>query len=160
MSTRAQIVVEKNEKVKFYKHSDGYPSGVLPVLRDLLPLFAKHRGFDPEYLTAHIVAAYIKDGEEGRREYILSMAQAHPEDKYFTDRLKRIDTPSFTVYGLDTVWHGDIEYAYRVTKTFAVEIYKTPWDMKDTGQAKLLASIPLEDLANLTDEAILAYNKL
>lgn len=44
MSTRAQIVVEGIEEVKFYKHSDGYPEGVLPVLEPFVQGFLQKEG--------------------------------------------------------------------------------------------------------------------
>jgi hypothetical protein len=40
MSTRANIIItdDSGEKLWFYKHSDGYPEGTMPILRQFLDM--------------------------------------------------------------------------------------------------------------------------
>ncbi len=70
MSTRCQIIVKGNDEVKIYKHCDGYPEGILPVLTDLLQQFIYERGDDPEYCVAQIIMAFARDGEKRRTEWV------------------------------------------------------------------------------------------
>lgn len=102
MSTRAQIVVEGIEEVKFYKHSDGYPEGVLPVLEPFLKGFLKRRGWDPEYLLARLVMAF-----------------------------GLTDIGGVDGYGLSGVWQPDISWFYRIRQDGTVECWRTReswWD--------------------------------
>ncbi len=85
MSTRAQIVVEGNDNIKIYKHNDGYPEGVLPILTNLLEQFVTERGNDPDYCTAQILMAFARD-----------------------------EQPSMLGWGLDCKIHSDIKYLYFV----------------------------------------------
>ena len=65
MSTRCQITILKTSAgfqetggIFIYKHSDGYPSGVLPILMPLAKLFTQKRPNDAPYLLAQIVRAF------------------------------------------------------------------------------------------------------
>lgn len=103
MSTRAQIVVEGIEEVKFYKHSDGYPIGVLPVLEPFLKGFLKRRGWDPEYLLARLVMAFGRSDDPGE---VLG-------------------------YGLMPYWAPDLDYWYRIREDGVIECWRTReswWD--------------------------------
>lgn len=89
MSTRCKIVmIEKGKlyRVQIYKHCDGYPSGVLPILLPFLDRFSKERGNDSEYCLAQIV-----------REFAV---KEPPKD--------------MLGWGLDTAFHGDEEFVYVV----------------------------------------------
>jgi len=124
MSTRTQILVETNEGVKIYKHSDGYPSGVLYTLKELLPAFQKNRGFDAEYLTAHISAAFINQSQKDRAYWDRKQAKKDKaEGKPVEKQKKGFDSFSFTGHGLDPHFHGDIEFLYYIRKDFSVEVY-------------------------------------
>lgn len=112
MSTRAQIIVEGNGGVKIYKHSDGYPEGVLPVLQKLLPRFKESRGFDAEYLTAHVSAAFINDSAESRKDF------------YKRSGLPNTGRDNFIGHGLGFSLHGDEEYIYVIDENFTVFIYE------------------------------------
>jgi len=130
MSTRTQLVVKTNEKVKIYKHCDGYPSGVLPLLQEFLPLFKQERGWDPVYLTAHLSAALIEDSGP------------------------TLESRCFTGHGLDTQWHGDIEYAYRIIPDFGVEVYTSGWAIGRGGWlkgAKPVKVYTFDELVKATD---------
>lgn len=103
MSTRAQIVVEGLEEVKLYKHSDGYPIGVLPVVEPFVKGFLRRRGcWDPEYLMARLVMAF-----------------------------GLTDPGGVLGYGLSAVWQPDISWFYRIRQDGTVECWRTRdswWD--------------------------------
>lgn len=96
MSTRAQIKI-KDYDVTIYKHSDGYPQGVIPSLRAYLGKFVKNRGNDKEYAIARILMNFALL----EKEYREKMPSPFNEE-------------SFTGWGLCTDLHGDIEYLYIV----------------------------------------------
>lgn len=121
MSTRTQIMVRENEKCKIYKHSDGYPEGVLDVLLPTVTMFQEHRGWDSEYLTARILMAFAVDEHERYKEYQAEY-EKDPEGpysfvKYFGGQMK------VTGFGLDPDWHGDIEFAYVIEPDFTINVH-------------------------------------
>ena len=121
MSTRAQIVVKGNEEAKIYKHSDGYPDGVMPVLTELLQQFIAERGNDPEYCTAQIIRAFARDNEEHRIKQLehfekeISILTANKQEASFYKTLKEsYSKPSMLSWGVSNDWYLDIEYFYYV----------------------------------------------
>lgn len=142
MSTRCQIQVEGNP-VLFYKHSDGYPSGVLDVLLPLVADFFKLRGFDKEYLVAHICHAFI--AAEWK-----NMA----EDKFYKDNPNIVARSKYLGFGLDTEIHGDIEFLYTVKADGSVVVegvtHSYATRARTAGQA--LGTFPLgTDVASAID---------
>ena len=102
MSTRCQIQVE-GESVLLYKHCDGYPTGVLPTLEDVVTWFKEERGFfDGSYLLARIGQRFMNDS-----------------DNVGSDPDRRI---SALGYGYDTEIHGDIEYLYTVHTDWTITV--------------------------------------
>lgn len=110
MSTRAQIGFydSENRKLKdfdalIYKHHDGYPEGMIPILKKTLKRFNDLRGLsDTEYAAAYFVA--VGKSDEAK------------EDKS--------DEISDRGWGICKDLHGDIEYYYAVSpegvKAYAV----------------------------------------
>ena len=154
MSTRTQILVEGNESVKIYKHSDGYPSGVLPFLKELLPSFQLYRGFDDSYLTAHISALFI---QEQKQSYLKELKKAKKEGN--KSNIEYYSIPRFTGHGLDSSFHSDIEFLYVIKKDFSVSVF-TPaqsfYDRQDANKSLSLADFKLE--RNITLEELKALN--
>lgn len=115
MSTRCQIKVE-GEEVLFYKHSDGYPDGVLPTLTDIVAKFKAARGFfDGAYLLARIGQRFMND----------SQANYTAVHKEWAERGMKVSTQNdfdVTGYGYDTEIHGDIEYLYTVKKDWTIKV--------------------------------------
>jgi hypothetical protein len=128
MSTRCQIGIYKTGDCPIdqpaslvYKHSDGYPEGVLPLLEPFLARFAAARRLeDTEYLVAWLLFEFMLD----HRKW---------SDKYKKKNPSTGDTYSFTGFGIcgDKAIHGDIEYYYRVDPD-KVQIFRPP-DFPDTG---------------------------
>ena len=98
MSTRAQICMKRDTPaftddtggIYIYKHNDGYPGGVMPVLADLVPRFVKDRGSDASYLLCQVVRAFAARD------------------------IKSVNFNQFTGWGLDTIKHDDTEYLYEI----------------------------------------------
>ena len=59
MSTRTNIVVKGNDSI-IYKHCDGYPEYVHPILVPLLKVFKSNRGNDPIYCLASILREFTR----------------------------------------------------------------------------------------------------
>lgn len=99
MSTRCQIVIKDGESfnpIKIYKHSDGYPNGVLPTLEPFIKDFVVNRGPDVEYCLAQIVRHFaVKDFVRNDKKEVPSSSR-------------------YIGWGLDTELHGDIEFLYIV----------------------------------------------
>jgi len=141
MSTRCQIGIFENSKdlakpdFLMYKHSDGYPEGVLPLLEPFLKRFYQERGFDPEYLMAWMVHEFISERvkwqKRNHRIYVKkdpAMVRYYPKDgRCWVD------------YGVcgDRKLHGDIEYFYAIFKD-RLEVYKAdiPYDLSTKKDGK------------------------
>lgn len=113
MSTRCQTGFEGGD-VLVYRHSDGYPTSQLPLLSRFTNTFMKSRGFDAEYMAARLCAAIARVwgtvGPEG---------QSKSEYKH----------SEFLSLGVDTKFHGDIEWFYFVKQNGDIEVYATSmWD--------------------------------
>jgi len=119
MSTRANIIIQNGEeKLWFYRHSDGYPEGTLPTLEKFL--------------------CYVKDGRirnnvgQAAGWLVILGAQEYNYDKPWKDEKKApasdlkfddyqpghdIGTDGWKVGAYEpTAWgqHGDIQYLYTV----------------------------------------------
>lgn len=103
MSTRGQIKV-KGSEILIYKHSDSYPSEVMPTLEKVMKQFIQERGNQPDYALAQIMRAFARRDEERRQELLAEGGEF--ASIYENHRM--------TGWGLDTVRHGDIEYLYLV----------------------------------------------
>lgn len=122
MSTRANIIVESkncNDRLIFYKHSDGYPEGVKDILNKFIDLMYRgqirnnveqgscwliilgaidYQTIDPDLFSQHDYPLYNHDDDE-KQEKLLSFI---PKDW----KVGSIE-PSTSI-------HGDIEHLYVV----------------------------------------------
>jgi len=115
MSTRCQIKVEGAD-VLFYKHSDGYPDGVLPTLEDVVAKFKTARGFfDGAYLLARIGQRFMNDSQASHTAIRKEWAEQGM-------KVSATDDFDVTGYGYDTEIHGDIEYLYTVHEDWTITI--------------------------------------
>lgn len=108
MSTRSQIAFFRDENVgdlqKFdaliYRHSDGYPDGVLPELMAFLRWFDRKRGVsDTEYVAARTL------------QHLTNLYDSA------TGKTGADDFTGVLGYGISKAYHGDIEWLYVVTPT-------------------------------------------
>jgi hypothetical protein len=158
MSTRCHIAFYEKEpksptaKKKFeallYKHSDGYPEGVLPTLIPFALDFDRKRGLcDCEYAAAHCITVFINDSNDGRKAY-------DPAGNF-----------SYLGYGIAKAFHGDIEYAYVVSPGL-IQVYATPgseqvetwvllgevtWTTRGKDAPKFRACGPVRNMAEICD---------
>jgi len=117
MSTRCQIQVEGNP-VYLYRHSDGYPgtkNGVVAALKPICEEFLKWRGWDEEYMIAHLCAKLIAD-YQAHNEETYREPGSYWSTKSEEDLQAHINRGKFLGHGLCTELHGDIEYLYVVTR--------------------------------------------
>lgn len=113
MSTRCQIKIKDSKEknyadgnIHIYKHCDGYPHDVLPLLVPFVKRFFKERGFDPSYLLCQIVRAFaVRDFKEAQQD------KNKPLNKKGTNFLYSQD---YVGWGLDCDEHGDIAYLYEI----------------------------------------------
>ena len=131
MSTRCQILVE-GASASVYRHSDGYPDGphgVIKALKKIVKNFMKHRGFDPEYMTAHIVSGMIA----ANKRNLSSMQRKNPGNVKNYEQLK---CTGFGIRGYngdsDVNFEGDIEYVYFIKENRTIEV-RTPFGGSSSG---------------------------
>ena len=102
MSTRANIVVtnDSNEELWFYRHSDGYPEGTMPLLEKFLGYIKKGKIRDNiEQASGWLIAL-------GHKEYNVSIESLNEEDSFRNWKVGSIE-PSVGQ-------HEDIEYLYTI----------------------------------------------
>lgn len=125
MSTRCQIGFYTKKPTKsqllkpdalIYRHSDGYPEGVLPDLEPIVCEFALKRGLDDtEYASARVLQQLCNIYDSKMKEWGYE--------------------PDFLGYGICKVFHGDIEYYYAISPE-RIDIYETsiPWNQEVQGK--------------------------
>ena len=117
MSTRCNIgfyVADadpiKKPEALLYKHSDGYPDGVLPELIPFVKEFKSKRGHDPEYLAARYMQ-YLGNLYDG-------VDLSDPEMRKFLSTFHKYKDGDLVAgvlgLGICNVIHCDIEYFYAV----------------------------------------------
>lgn len=108
MSTRCHIQIKTDAgfyPCMIYKHSDGYPEGVLPFLQAFTTRFAAQRGNDYEYFIAQCL-----------RQWAIEQHLKEENDEFYKK------SPEYRTNNLLTGWgvclqskpHGDIDYIYTV----------------------------------------------
>jgi len=108
MSTRAQIKLKDSEdNIHIYKHSDGYPQGVMPVLAPFVERFMKNRGYDASHLLCQIVRVFAVRGHINSCMETDDMYKPKPGDYFSFDG-------DYIGWGLDCCKHGDIDYLYEI----------------------------------------------
>lgn len=125
MSTRTNIGFYENKedelkdwKVMLYKHSDGYPKSVIPLIQ--------------EYFSKDAVQGRLNDVEYNSAWFLYYMISEHVEMmKELAKKYSHIEKDGFDLLGHGICdqngLHGDIEYYYKLTpKNFSV--YETGFD--------------------------------
>lgn len=156
MSTRSQIAFYESPEAKLeepeallYRHSDGYPSGVLPDIMPFLEWWAQGRGIsDIEYCSARLLQwltnQYDKGSMDFNRDWIKKgldtsgrLKQELAEAEKFTGTLG---------HGICKQFHGDIEYLYAIQPQ-GVVVFETKSGLWDDAQniskyVKKLGTVP------------------
>jgi hypothetical protein len=123
MSTRSQIGFYKNKEQSFdepdvliYKHSDGYPEGVIPLLKEFCKMFKERRGLDDtEYAGAWYVYELIN-------EHVNHMKEFKKETNYTNIPDDGMDCLS---HGIVKGFQWDIDFYYRVHPN-EIKVYEMP----------------------------------
>jgi hypothetical protein len=148
MSTRCQIEFQnfwKDDKGKehlerrtIYRHSDGYPEGVIPDLKEFLK-WNKGRNNDVEYTTANFVYWSKRWHEQNYFNKDLNEKIENKNLKWSDNQLTNCSILHIG-FGIceNDEFHGDIEYFYEVInkdKTIKIKAYKVDrenWDEEIT----------------------------
>lgn len=161
MSTRSQIgiydgndqPVEKYEAL-LYRHSDGYPSGVLPDIMPFLSWWSKGRGInDTEYVSARLLQYLANKFDQNSIGFHEQMKGKFPPHAQQEQEIK--DTKEFTgIYGhgICNKFHWDIEYFYAIAPE-GVTVYECG-DMEKM-EMKKIGLIPYDNYEKNKD-----YKKL
>ena len=139
MSTRSQILfINGRSKVLVYRHSDGYPSGVIPDLIEFLR-WNRGRNSDLEYTIANYFYFFKRATEEYAMKRTKLVKGEYKDVKRKGSPLDIKDKHDLGLqfvqagHGLcvDNTIHGDIEYFYKVHfiegekgMTFKIQAYK------------------------------------
>ena len=132
MSTRCNIGVYENKEDKLddfyallYRHSDGYPEGVLPEIVPFLKWWDQQRGIgDTEYCGARLL------------QYLCNQSDGGPAIKTAELLNKNTDYTGIYGYGICKYIHWDIEYFYKIYPK-AVEVYETPFKAFNDSTGKI-----------------------
>jgi len=128
MSTRCQIGFydKKEDKLQdfqslIYRHSDGYPEGVLPDITPFLKWWKNERGLsDSEYASARLL------------QYLCNRYDGHNADYWKEiDKKPNDDLTGTLGHGICKNFHWDIEYFYKIYPN-ELQVYKvvTNYDNK------------------------------
>lgn len=178
MSTRSQVLfVEKNEymengkkvewttEAQIYRHSDGYPTAVLPDLKEFFD-WNYGRNCDVSYLAANWIFYEKRKMEE---HYDMVKDAYHKKHDYrgAKDNPNDIIKIGYGIEKADHRIHGDENWIYRITvnpkgdgideryhqqPVWFVEIARVEGDNTTFDNAKYIASGTLEDVVNRSVE--------
>ena len=151
MSTRCQIGFYeqgvtnlKKHSTLLYKHSDGYPDGVLPIIVPFLKRFNKERGLnDIEYagawLVHHLIEGHIRVMKACYRRMGKGAGKVYLDKSLDKSKLNGKDFLGHGICG-DHSFHSDIAYYYAIYSD-RVEVYET--HRKKYGGWKLIKTVRL-----------------
>ena len=150
MSTRCQIGIYENDtrlnkpEVLLYRHSDGYPDGVLPEMMPFLRWFKKGRGMDVEYLGARLL------------QWLCNKYDGYGIANNFSPEIYDAGMTGVLGYGICKELHGDIEFYYAVYPD-KVDVYECGWDAS-FNDFKLIKTLAIESW--LSEEEVEEINSL
>jgi len=140
---------EFEERRRVYRHSDGYPDGVIPDLKEFLK-WNFSRNEDLEYITANFIYWSKRNFEDtflkpkwNDGKTIIWNSKEVIEDNNSVIKL------GFGICDINK-FHGDIEWFYEVINNMGkieIKIYKCHgWDVKSKEEMSLIKTIkvPLE----------------
>lgn len=122
MSTRCNIVVTDagGDKLYFYKHSDGYPSGILPILRRFLKLLKEGKIRDN---VGQASGWLVRMGVDAQKRFLRDMRKKGYSMGLYTWQATDIEPT--------TCVHSDIAFLYTVDlgkKEIRVQAVGGGWD--------------------------------
>ena len=151
MSTRSQIAFyEEGEKdlekhkALIYRHSDGYPEGVIPDILPFLQWWLKRQGLnDIEYASARLLQylcnLHDKHTVEFGKQYSRLGKEVEDIEKGFT---------GIYGHGICKDFHSDIEYLYAIYSDKVV-VYETAFNFDEpisiNDRTKKIKTIKIKD---------------
>jgi len=140
MSTRCNIIIVGNySKLYIYRHSDGYPSSVIPDLREFIEWVKKETNNTVRFDSASQFAGWlIIWGRELQRSNNVKMEKLFPALKDFGGMDWKVG-----YYEPTTGLHGDIEYVYKIENgdIFYSSALSGLWDADEDEQKVIEESI-------------------
>lgn len=135
MATRAHIAFYDEEtqpldrpSILLYRHSDGFPSAVLPDIVPFLLWFDASRGLgDREYAAARLLQ-HLCNRYDGARCATAAAAGSLPDESPFTGTLGYGICPNGQL-------HGDIEFLYAITLNRHLSVYSRSVEGDDEAPA-------------------------
>lgn len=157
-STRSQIEFrnewkdrEENPKVTrrtIYRHSDGYPEGVIPDLREFLK-WNNGRNSDGEYQAANFIYWSKRRAEDQFFNRNILTGKIEDPNKRWSDIESTGNSPLHIGFGVcnNDEFHGDIEYFYEVAYSnekddIVIRCYEVEGDKKE--EFKLLKTVKVK----------------
>lgn len=110
MSTRCNVIIKDaySTEIMFYRHSDGYPSGVAPTLGEFLRLVKTNRLRDnAEQSAGWLILLGYEEYSEGAYGNDLAKMRGNTEGTNMSGWKVGAYEPSAGI-------HGDIEYLYEI----------------------------------------------
>lgn len=139
MSTRANIIIkDSDEKLFFYRHSDGYPSGTLPTLNLFLDWVRTGEIRDN---VGQAAGWLIMLGAIEYNTIPTFELTGEPDDTYRYAKISSIAKPGnwkVGAYEPTTGIHEDIEYLYVLDlDKKSIKVYDS-WDDQGNGKTQVL----------------------
>lgn len=138
MSTRCMLGFYESQETDLekhqallYRHSDGYPQGVLPEITPFLSWWigTPWIGIDIEYCAARLLQYLCNEHDRGFKR---SWEELRGESEGYTGKLG---------YGIANEFHGDIEYYYAIFPD-RIDVYQTAFDSR-LSEWKRIESVPI-----------------
>jgi hypothetical protein len=116
MSTRCHVEIFASNRarlpIRLYRHSDGYPSCMVPAIANFCKEFIPNRGYDEEYLAAQLLYSMVKESlADMERCYATSYYRRHPKEVNAARNTER-----FLGFGIcdSRHRHSDVDYIYQI----------------------------------------------
>ncbi len=134
MSTRANIIIKDgDEKLIFYRHSDGYPSGTLPMLYTFIEWIMAGKIRDNIQQAAGwliVLGAIEYQNIPAHETKQVEVGLGNPtEDRFVEGSVKEPKHWKVGAFEPTTCIHYDIAYLYTIDlKTRKIKVQKASWN--------------------------------
>jgi hypothetical protein len=153
MSTRANILVKGyKESLWFYRHSNGYPEGAMPILNTFMNYVAEGRiRNNPSQAAGWLI---LLGAKEYGQEYWCTMEKIWKKGNVFEPGL---NNSGWKVGAIEptTAQHGDIEYLYELDlKKNQLKCYKIDYNYKTKKTIKTIQFTKVYPLKDTDEDTV------